>query len=426
MIPASFRPFGSCLSRLISACRPAFLLVLLWFSSLPAVRHDPGRRGPAGPDEPVEAEPAEADSYEPNDSRESAVRLEWPAVGGEGWAEIQSETASVDNQFDFDFFHVDLAAGDSLAARLTEIELADPPLDPVLSILDSAGTVLAYSQGLPAIVSVTAASAAGYYVLVNDRALVTGGSFGPGGPGRSYRLVLRRLQRNGDVDGSGAIDYRDAFYVYMLASGLLDTLAVSPAWRRAADLDGDGVVTGDMDDFRIVFRALAYVPGRDPRLADKQKAGSPAPALAGSAASWRLEFADGSIVWPAAGGVPAAAPAGSLAGNFLENSLRPAGLLPPPADLPSAASLSQNRPNPFNPSTSISFSLAREGGVSLAVFDLRGRLVKVLARGILPAGGHAVAWDGTDARGRRAASGVYVYRLSAGGTVLTRKMVLVK
>jgi len=97
-------------------------------------------------------------------------------------------------------------------------------------------------------------------------------------------------------------------------------------------------------------------------------------------------------------------------------------------ETPSASevTLAQNAPNPFNPSTVISFNLPRDGRVSLRVFDVRGRLVRTLVDGNQPAGAHAVDWDGRDDRGAPAASGVYLYRLEAGGQARQRSMLLVK
>lgn len=96
------------------------------------------------------------------------------------------------------------------------------------------------------------------------------------------------------------------------------------------------------------------------------------------------------------------------------------------AEIPSDLSLDQNYPNPFNPSTMIRFGLDAPSRVELVVYDVAGREVRRLAEGILPAGWHTATWDGTDGRGRRVASGTYVYRLQAGSTELVRTMVLLK
>jgi YVTN family beta-propeller protein len=92
----------------------------------------------------------------------------------------------------------------------------------------------------------------------------------------------------------------------------------------------------------------------------------------------------------------------------------------------SAAKLHANYPNPFNPQTTIPFDLTRGDHVRLAVYDLRGRLVRVLADEHLGAGQHERVWAGRDARGQRVPSGNYLYRLVTGDEVQTREMTLVK
>jgi hypothetical protein len=98
----------------------------------------------------------------------------------------------------------------------------------------------------------------------------------------------------------------------------------------------------------------------------------------------------------------------------------------PGVSLPRAMALGQNFPNPFNPSTTISYSLAREADVALTIYSLRGKEMRTLVRGRMQAGLHTIHWDGRDREGRPAGSGIYLYRLTAGDDVLTRKMLLVK
>jgi len=86
----------------------------------------------------------------------------------------------------------------------------------------------------------------------------------------------------------------------------------------------------------------------------------------------------------------------------------------------------QNAPNPFNPSTTIRFALPEAGHVTLAVYDINGRLVRTLVGQPLGAGSHAVVWDGKDAMGRAVASGVYVYRLTAPQGTVTKRMTLLR
>jgi aminopeptidase N len=83
-------------------------------------------------------------------------------------------------------------------------------------------------------------------------------------------------------------------------------------------------------------------------------------------------------------------------------------------------------PNPFNPRTTVRFSLPRDVEVRLDLHDAAGRLVAVLAEGAFPAGEHGVAWDGRDRHGRAAASGTYYARLRAGGDVGTVPLTLVR
>ncbi|HNZ39874.1 MAG TPA: FlgD immunoglobulin-like domain containing protein, partial [Candidatus Latescibacteria bacterium] len=93
---------------------------------------------------------------------------------------------------------------------------------------------------------------------------------------------------------------------------------------------------------------------------------------------------------------------------------------------PTALSLSQNAPNPFNPSTTLRFTLPEAGHVTLAVYDVNGRLVRTLVGRTFLSGHHEVVWDGCDDTGRAVASGVYVCRLTAAQGVLTKRMVLVR
>lgn len=91
-----------------------------------------------------------------------------------------------------------------------------------------------------------------------------------------------------------------------------------------------------------------------------------------------------------------------------------------------AVVLRQNHPNPFNPSTTIAFNLAREAEVELSVYALDGRRVATLLQDSTSAGEHFVTWAGTDQSGRAVASGAYFYRLVVDGQQQVKRMVLVK
>ncbi len=89
--------------------------------------------------------------------------------------------------------------------------------------------------------------------------------------------------------------------------------------------------------------------------------------------------------------------------------------------LPGGFELSQNFPNPFNPSTVIGYYLPVEGNVTLTVYNAVGEVVKTLTRGVKTAGYHQVEFTAVELP-----SGIYFYRLEAGGVSLTRKMILSK
>jgi hypothetical protein len=101
--------------------------------------------------------------------------------------------------------------------------------------------------------------------------------------------------------------------------------------------------------------------------------------------------------------------------------------LAPSVEVPMQTRLRPNVPNPFNPSTLITYDIAREGSVRLEVFDARGARVRRLHEGTRPAGVHRVTWDARDEGGNTVPSGVYFYRLIVDGRVVeTRKMALLK
>jgi hypothetical protein len=83
-------------------------------------------------------------------------------------------------------------------------------------------------------------------------------------------------------------------------------------------------------------------------------------------------------------------------------------------------------PNPFNPNTTVYFSMSVAGHAELVVYDLAGRKVKTLASGFMQAGDYQSPWNGRDDSGRQVASGTYIYMLRAGTHVETNRMVLLK
>ena len=87
-----------------------------------------------------------------------------------------------------------------------------------------------------------------------------------------------------------------------------------------------------------------------------------------------------------------------------------------------------NYPNPFNPSTTISFQISNEQNeqIQLEIYNMKGQKVRTLVKDILSAGCYSVGWNGTDDNGRSVSSGVYFYRLISDNQSYTKKMILMK
>ncbi|MCF7833261.1 MAG: T9SS type A sorting domain-containing protein [Candidatus Marinimicrobia bacterium] len=88
--------------------------------------------------------------------------------------------------------------------------------------------------------------------------------------------------------------------------------------------------------------------------------------------------------------------------------------------------LSQNYPNPFNPTTTLSYELPEQADVQMIIYDIAGRLIKQWSYQNQATGTYKITWNSTDQTGNSAPSGVYIYRMVAGGFVESRKMVLLK
>ena len=89
--------------------------------------------------------------------------------------------------------------------------------------------------------------------------------------------------------------------------------------------------------------------------------------------------------------------------------------------------LGKNYPNPFNPMTTIEFTIENtKENTELTIHNIKGQKIKILVNEKLDASTHQVAWDGTDDNGKVVSSGVYFYRLKSGGYTSTKKMILLK
>ncbi len=88
--------------------------------------------------------------------------------------------------------------------------------------------------------------------------------------------------------------------------------------------------------------------------------------------------------------------------------------------------LLQNYPNPFNPSTTIQYQIPEAGKVEIKIYDISGRLVRIIENVKHGAGTYQVAWDGLNESGVKVASGLYLYSVKYQNTIHTKKMILIK
>ena len=88
--------------------------------------------------------------------------------------------------------------------------------------------------------------------------------------------------------------------------------------------------------------------------------------------------------------------------------------------------LHQNFPNPFNPTTTLHYNLPENKFVTIIIYSILGKQIKVLVKNKKVAGFKSVRWDATDSMGRPVSAGVYIYQIQAGEFVQTKKMVLLK
>lgn len=110
----------------------------------------------------------------------------------------------------------------------------------------------------------------------------------------------------------------------------------------------------------------------------------------------------------------------------IEGLIQPTAVPKSEITISSDFQLFTNYPNPFNPGTTIRFELKKSAEITLAVYNLQGELMQVLASGQHAAGNHLVNWDGKNFNGESVASGIYIYRLQGDKLNLSQKMLLVK
>ncbi len=123
---------------------------------------------------------------------------------------------------------------------------------------------------------------------------------------------------------------------------------------------------------------------------------------------------------------PSQMPSGRLVIYLGDKSAVEAAINEQMTTAPASYKLYQNYPNPFNPATTIAYDLSSPAYVNLVIFDITGRKIRTLQSGYREAGSYQVIWDGRDDEGKRAASGIYLYRLQADKFTQTRKLMLLK
>jgi hypothetical protein len=226
------------------------------------------------------------------------------------------------------------------------------------------------------------------------------------------------------------------------ATGSQNVPALGPA-NVAGGLAGDGVLTrielqnavfktarpGQVDPQTLLFDPLvvpdspAYYTMQGYGLANVASAGRAIDVLLGNAAMPQRPDVDAWVagidvirdsVWPP----PTYSSGGTMAGSIAKRQSES------DTQVNARFALEQNGPNPFAAATTIRFRTAMASKVKLEIFDVSGRLVKVLTQGEYPAGMHTVAWDKRDAAGKGVGAGIYFYRLAAGTFSDQRKMVL--
>jgi hypothetical protein len=291
--------------------------------------------------------------------------------------------------------------------------------------------------------------------------VVTGGAFGQ--LRQSTSAAWADFDNDGDLDlflgrspGSDALlrnDGGDAFTELSLAMSGLETPTTGAAWL---DFDSDG----DLDLYIVRDGAPNALLRNDAAAgnhwlqlvlrgttANRSAIGARVRAVAGGASQIREVTAGdgfrsaGSLVvsfglgaatvvdsveiwWPGGGHQVLAGVAADQRLAVTEGAASPVG-----PELPQAAALTlfPGRPNPFNPSTTIAYELPLAGVTRLAVYDLGGRLVRVLvADAAESAGRHDAFWNGRDDAGRAVAAGAYVCRLESGGQVAVERLTLIK
>ena len=207
----------------------------------------------------------------------------------------------------------------------------------------------------------------------------------------------------------------DSTHIGITRHNYLDTLYF--AWNKAIDIDGDAVryrpiLTGDLTRFFLITSNTDTTIWKIPYHHVEHYMHTEG-----------IEFAQGTWTMVASdGGMDTYA----SNGPFLLTIDASAYAVDDEAVLPESFALHANYPNPFNPTTTISYDLPEQSQITLGIYDILGKQIKTLINQSQDAGSKIAIWDGTDNLGRQVSAGVYLYQIQAGAFTQTRKMLLLK
>jgi hypothetical protein len=182
-----------------------------------------------------------------------------------------------------------------------------------------------------------------------------------------------------------------------------------------ADLDGDGVANGLQIEVQgLLDRIATYLPNTN-----------------GPDSTWTLLEAEAYFNWDMVTedkslGIHNPQYIYSLLAVTLQKLDPTTGIKLIDNTVPQVYSLGQNYPNPFNPTTTINYTIPKEGNVKIEVYDITGKLVTTLVNSSMSGGKYSVTWNGKNSSGQNVGSGIYLYRIQASDFVSVKKMVMLK
>jgi hypothetical protein len=301
-----------------------------------------------------------------------------------------------------------VAAGDRISFTYDPDTNLQPPTPPIFTSLTSGGTACAVAAWMPSgdptvvgyVVSYGARSVASGQASEYDQSIETAASTHSicSLPAGRYYVAVQAKNYAGMKSAYSSERSVDITALPVLIS-MFD-----------ATLDGDGV--------RLTWRVVADEVVRGYRIYRSERESVELPLLDRTLAPDATAFVDTDLKSATKYTYVLAA----VKENGDEVRSVPASVTTPALEV----ALAQNVPNPFNPTTTIGFTLAALAPVTLRVYDARGALVASLFEGKLGEGQHTVDWAGTDNAGQPVASGTYFYVLTTGKQRLSRKMVLLK